>query len=163
MNATVDAVGRSVYVFFADDNTLYKLDEANHYQIDPSATVELSFGRGIQQSYGFGAVYFNAQARRVLVWNQVVDAETLALGPQLPTIQRAVGERDGTVYAERKTQGGDEFLVALDGDTLEQTGELLIGNYRAMGSQVAFHWQTGLVAQALAAQSEVHFFELSEL
>jgi DNA-binding beta-propeller fold protein YncE len=163
MNAAVDADTRAVYVYLADDATLYKLEESNGFQVDPTAKVELTFSRDVQQSYGFGAVYFNVRQSRVFVWNQAVNSRTLDHGPALPNIHRVVGERDGTIYAERKTPGGDEILVALDDETLEETGQLVIGNYRAMGSQTAFHWETGLLAQALGAQSEVHFFELSAL
>ncbi len=159
MNAAVDGKRRRVFVYLEDDKKLYRLDEDNGFQ--PSTSMVVTPDPKARGEYAFKAVYYSPMLDKVMVYDQVIDPDSLEVDSALPQVQRVIAEHEGAIYTERHDPAsGDIMLMVWDASTWEPLGSMVVGNYQAMGAYLAFDFERKRVAAALSAKSEIHFEQL---
>ncbi|MCH2131348.1 MAG: dienelactone hydrolase family protein, partial [Pirellulaceae bacterium] len=101
MNAAVDLSdpdNRRVFVFLADDNRLYRLEESNNFVPRVDDSVSVSVDHQVQKTYGFRSVYYSPSIDKVFVWNVAVDPDTLTVESEVEGVERLVGEAGGVLF-----------------------------------------------------------------
>ena len=162
MNATVDLSdpdNRRVFVFLADDNTLYRLEESNGFVPRVEDTVEVAVDHHVQKTYGFRSVYYSPAIDKIFVWNVTVDPDTLSVEADVEGVERFVGEAAGVLYAQHQVPAKvnrTESLVTVDNSTFEIVHQQLLTETMAMDAKVYLDMQHERVAFTRSAYSEVH-------
>ena len=162
MNAAVDLSdpdNRQVFVFLADDNTLYRLEESNDFLPHLEASVSVPVDQQVQKTYGFRSVYYSPAIDKVFVWNVAVDPDTLIVESEVEGVERLVGEAAGVLYGQHKAPAGvnqTESLVTFDATTFETTHKQILAETMAMDVKVHLDLSHGRVAFTRPAYSEAH-------
>ena len=166
MNAAVDTSdpsNRRVFVYLADDNRLYRLEEADDFAPHPYASAVVSVAPSVQDTYAFRSVYYSPSINTVFVWNVAVDPDTLVAGSAVSGVERFIGEADGALYAQHQTASGvnqTESLVAVDALSLDILHEQVLAETMAMDSKVYLDFDRWAVAFTRPASSEAHLTEI---
>ncbi len=169
MNAAVDTSdpdNRKVFVYLADDNRIYRLEESNDFVPQVDASAEVSVTQGIQNTYGFRSVYFSPSFDMVFAWNVPIDPDTLVAGTPVNGVERFVGENDGVLYAQHKASSGVnqiESLVMVDPASLQVVHEQVLAETMAMDSKVYLDFDRGQVAFTRSAYSEAHLVMIEDV
>ncbi len=162
MNAAIDLSdpgNRRVFVFLADDNQLYRLEEVNGFVPRLEDAVEVTVDRQVQQTYGFRSVYYSPQLDKVFVWNVAVDPDTLTVEEAVAGVERLVGEADGVLFAQHQAPTGvnrTESLVTVDAASFEMVHQQVLAETMAMDAKVHLDLSRDQVAFTRPAYSEAH-------
>ncbi|MBP62101.1 MAG: hypothetical protein CMJ62_11315, partial [Planctomycetaceae bacterium] len=162
MNAAVDLsdpANRRIFVFLADDNKLYRLEESNGFVPRLEDAAEITVEHQVQQTYGFRSVYYSPLLDKVFVWNVAVDPDTLAVETTVAGVERLVGEADGVLFAQHQAPAGfnrTESLVTVDAATFEIVHQQQLAETMAMDAKVHLDLSRDQVAFTRPAYSESH-------
>ena len=162
MNAAVDLSdpeNRRVFVFLADDNKLYRLEESNDFRPTLEHSVSVDVDHSVQKTYGFRSVYYSPTVDKVFVWNVSVDPDSLTVETEVEGVERLVGEAEGVLYAQHQAPAGvnqTESLVTVDNSTFEIVHQQLLTETMAMDAKVYLDMQQDRVAFTRSAYSESH-------
>lgn len=162
MNGAVDngdPANRRLFVYLADDETLYRYEEMTSPPFQLTGTIKVVLSSGVKNSYGFRTVYYSDGMGKIFVGNVQIDPDTLMLEGFAADAHRFVGERATTLYAQHKSSFGTsqlEQVYIIDGPTLATIGMETIGLTAGMDVKVHFDTGRGRMAFSMPIASEVH-------